>query len=223
MPWSLFFANKVFLDKYYGIKETYPVQQVISQDMISLVIIEPELRNEFPFLDKNLKSNYKEGFEWGNVHRIYFGDRIVEDNYRYGEEMINEYKQAFLLYPLYFLKCKWLNFKTLLSFDVPHYWFYLGVDQRILDRNGNSILEDRSKELVQNSFFFNKIRSKIFYFSIAVADNIWTRIFSGINAIWLIVNIISIISSIWLIMKRKSDHTLLLLYYILFFIIYLTF
>lgn len=204
MPWILFFGVKKINTDFFEIQKTYPFQQVIAQDLISMVYLKPDIRKNFPYLNSNLKSNYLEGFEWGNVHRIYFEDTIVNEEYRYGNEMTEEYMRAILHYPLLFIKTKWLNFQTLLSFEVPHNWFYLGVDKQDIAQHGSIILTKRSEKLIQNTTF-NKIRSKIFYFSIAISDNMSSRLFSGINAVWLIINILSIFVLIFFIIKTRIN------------------
>ena len=124
--------------------------------------------------------------------------------------MIQEYIKAILQHPMLFLKTKWLNFENLLSIRFPHYWFYLGVNKLDIEKQNSTVLTNNSEQLIQNTTF-NKIRSKIFYFSIAVADNIWTRIFSGINAIWLIINIASIITLSFFAVKKKVDYFTLII------------
>lgn len=185
IPVVLFIAGRDLIHRGFKVEQTYPEQQVMALDMVSMVIIKPELLDEFSYLKKHLQDGYEQRFEWGRVEPL-FGwgvAPIVTREYvnppRYGKGhpvvqcMKDEYRTAIKRHPLIFSAVKFRAYGEMLFPPVLICWF-----QRELENNSFGL---RQKEC------FAALRRGMLSIADASAGS-WFRIISAMHLSWIMVN-----------------------------------
>ena len=204
LPIIIYFIIRLLIQNQYEIKEQHHSNGIMFLDIIGVIVDNPDIINEFPYIKKNLEPYYEEKYIHGDLGPLLWTPPLILKN---SNEIIrkkknkllqNEYKKMIFKYPfkliLYKIKC----FKGMI----------LANNYKVL-----TVTNINEQNLNQNTYF-SSIR--------IIIDKVERYIFSKIksvnytlrgNTIWFILNIVFILK-IFLKkdIKSKIFRILILLY-----------
>ena len=139
-------AIMIFLIIYFSIHSAYHIKKkhhfnsIMFLDIIGVIVDNPEIIDEFPYIKSVLEPHYKDSYIHGNVGPLMWTQPLIIKNFEseiYGKkniELINEYKKMIFLYPfeLFSIKLKaFKNFFLLSSYETSFFLRYnhLGISQ----------------------------------------------------------------------------------------------
>ena len=118
LPVYIFLLISIGINKNYQIKKDYHFNSIMFLDIIGLMVDNPDLVNEFPYVKSTLKPFYSQYYMHGNVAPLIdLEPRILNDSYKNlarkeNLKLISEYKKMLFNYPIQFIIIKikaWLN------------------------------------------------------------------------------------------------------------------
>ena len=192
IPLILFLGEHRLQYLVFPIEETHPEQQVMALDLVGIMVLEPELGEEFPFTRQHLTKHYKTAYVFGAVNRLYWRPPLaVDDSYKYCETMVQEYKRAISKYPGIWLKVKLRAFWALVDPYHTTYWFHIGIT-------------NNQRGLAQNQFF-QPLRALYEKALKWVEKNRFSRLISGVHLVWIVINLAAL-SVVWALFYKRRDN-----------------
>lgn len=206
-----------FLYSLLSVSQTYPSQSVMVMDLVGILVLKPELHEEFPYISNHLASDYQERYVFGQNYPFnnlsgvaprYYQDVLGQDPPSDDSEsalldivilgeknrdLTNEYFHAISRYPLPWAQVKLMAFYELIRPDKPHTPIYFsGVETNAL---GLSHIQEL--KYLRNDY---KSLAKL---GIKETPLRWI---SGISIVWIVIGLLEwfLLGVLWL-RKRQID------------------
>ncbi|MCG8528491.1 MAG: hypothetical protein MI748_19090 [Opitutales bacterium] len=191
----------VVIEKVYDVKNLHSENTVMSNELVGLMVLRPDLHNEFPHTSSALKSDYKERWQWSRYNLLrWYKPTIVDESYitdSRDERLIEEYKKAILNHPFTMAKVKILNF-------IPN----LGIQET--ERYVEPMIARNEYGMEYNSQY-RMLRGKIMSFTGSVANHSIYRWFYAVHFIYFIVCILCLIYALFWFFRERVLYRLLVI------------
>jgi len=206
LPLVMFLSINFGISKHYKIKKDYHFNFIMLLDTIGLIVDNPNLVDEFPYVSSILEPYYREFYMFGNVAPLMnLNPIIVKINNqtirKSNPKLVEEYKKMIFDYPIKFIIVKiksWFNLIKINGYKAEVYISknsFLGMPQNKLFENLRS--------------FIHKVDHHIISKMISIKYTI-----RG-NTIWFFVNILFILQVI-MNQKLSMDNKIMYLSLLMF-------
>jgi len=208
LPICIFIIISIGINKNYQIKKDYHFNSIMFLDIIGLMVDNPDLVDEFPYVKSTLEPFYDQYYMHGNVAPIIdLEPRILNDSYKNlarkeNFKLIYEYKKMLINYPIKFIMIKikaWLNLIKINGYELSFNYH-------------NDFTLKKYVNLPRNQTF-EGLRSLIHKLDHHIYSQMMTIKYTlrG-NTIWFLLNIIFLIQTIF---NKSFNNTKKLIFILL--------
>lgn len=183
---------------FFDVEDRHPERQVMTLDLVGMIVQDPALRNELPYTSQHVTEYYQTRYTFGDVGPLLYQQPLIVDG-TYGdgvrnERLTREYQQAIMRFPLTWMKVKVQAFYEMVHPTITHYWFQTGIVPNTVGLAANPRYE--------------KMRNALISTAQRVKESPLLRLFSGVHLVWIVANILGILFSVILYLRWRQLHFL---------------
>jgi hypothetical protein len=175
---SVFFNSALI--SAYNVKRLEPKLSVMGLEMVGLVVLYPDLLDEFPYTKSQLKADYRERFVWAAYRLLKWNDdSIVKPDFvknSNNPQLKGEYFKAVRHHPIKMTEVKIRNFVMLLDPRKATEWCPRGIH--------------KNEYGLEPNLLYSKIRGRYYRMAYTVLDHPVMRWVSSVHLIWLILSLL---------------------------------
>lgn len=169
------FGLNSFLFSFYDITELEPKQSVMGLELVGLLMIQPDLLDEFPYTKSQLKDHYREIFNWADYRSMKWGDNsyMKPDFVKTSENLPlkGEYIYALKSYPFKMIEVKIRNYFRLIDPMHTTEWCPRGIA--------------RNEFGFEQTLLYSEIRNRYDRASFYVFSHPVLRWISAVHLVWI--------------------------------------
>lgn len=183
LPAVLYLLLEAGMYQGLNVERRYPGNQIRALELVGLIVAEPSLQAEFPYTASQLRDDYRDRYQVGNVGPLYFETTLIVDPryVRMGKNraLEAEYKHALQCHPFRLAALKVEAWWKLLVPYHTRYWCFA----RIIDNPYG----------LKPNTLFHRFRERLVRGVEGVFAVPWVQWLTGSHLIWLLAN------TLWLV------------------------
>lgn len=196
---SLFFNSALI--STYKVKRLEPKLSVMGLEMVGLVVLYPELLDEYPYTKSQLKEDYRERFVWAAYRHLKWNDdSIVKPDFVKNSNnpaLKEEYFRSVKDHPIKMTEVKIRNFVMLLDPRTTTEWCPRGIPE--------------NEQGLEPNFLYTEIRNRYYKTAYTVLIHPVLRWVSSVHLVWLILSLFLFGFSVSKFLSERSFDGLFML------------